>query len=449
MRITDPLPRRVLLAYGALGFPLAFVALPLYVHVPHLYASELGLSLASVGFMLLWVRIGDAVIDPWIGRISDAYQARQAQRRHRNDARRQLILLALLPLAIGFVLLLNPPASAGLFWLATSMLICFIGYSVATINYHAWGAELAGGAMHQGMAVRITSVREALALCGVIVAAALPNLISGADASGAESSGVHALAWLFPPLLGVAALALWRGVPLSPAHGTPPREASLPAPTSALTIRQLLHADPAFGRLLLVLAMGGIAAAIPATLVLFYIADVLQLATWQGGFLALYFVAGASAMPLWIRLADRFGKLSAWALAMAVALLSFLWAAFLGPGDGLAFSLICVASGAALGAELALPPALLAERLHRTATSTTAAPAAGAYFGVWNFVNKLSLALAAGIALPLLDSLGYEAGSGSTDKAGLTALALVYALLPAALKALALGVLIRWRHYLK
>ena len=407
------------------------------MYVPHLYASELGLSLAGVGLVLLLVRFGDAVIDPWIGRVSDAQQASS-----HYGARRKLILLALLPLAIGFVLLLNPPAGAGLIWLAVSLLICFIGYSVATINYHAWGAELANTPAPHGLAVRITSTREGLALCGVIVAAVLPGLLSGS-----EHAGLRSLAWLFPPLLGLAALVLWRGVPVSAANTEPQ------TPSASPNLRQLLQADPGFVRLLLVLATGGVAAAIPATLVLFYIADVLQLGHWQGGFLALYFVAGAGAMPLWVKLADRFGKVGAWALAMAVAILSFLWAALLGPGDGIAFALICVASGAALGAELALPPALLAERLNQGASSATKSYA-GSYFGVWNFVNKFSLALAAGAALPLLDALGYKVGVGGMESPGgtasgnsLVALAIVYALLPAAIKTLALVLLLRWRKH--
>ena len=42
---------RVLAAYGLMGLPLAFVALPIYVHLPKLYA-DFGLSLASIGAVL-------------------------------------------------------------------------------------------------------------------------------------------------------------------------------------------------------------------------------------------------------------------------------------------------------------------------------------------------------------------------------------------------------------
>ena len=33
-----------ILSYGALGLPLAFAALPIYVHIPHFYAETTGLS---------------------------------------------------------------------------------------------------------------------------------------------------------------------------------------------------------------------------------------------------------------------------------------------------------------------------------------------------------------------------------------------------------------------
>ena len=56
----------------------------------------------------------------------------------------------------------------------------------------------------------------------------------------------------------------------------------------------------------------------------------------------------------------------------------------------------------------------------------------GAYFGWWNFATKLNLALAAGLALPLLGWLGYSPGTRSDD--GLQTLGLAYAVLPCVLK---------------
>ena len=58
------LPWRAGLAYGLLGLPLAFAALPVYVHVPRLYAETAGLPLALLGAILLGARLLDAGIDP-------------------------------------------------------------------------------------------------------------------------------------------------------------------------------------------------------------------------------------------------------------------------------------------------------------------------------------------------------------------------------------------------
>ena len=53
-----------ILAYGLLGLPLAFAALPIYVHVPRYYAETTGMELALLGAILLGTRLLDAGIDP-------------------------------------------------------------------------------------------------------------------------------------------------------------------------------------------------------------------------------------------------------------------------------------------------------------------------------------------------------------------------------------------------
>jgi Na+/melibiose symporter-like transporter len=60
---------------------------------------------------------------------------------------------------------------------------------------------------------------------------------------------------------------------------------------------------------------------------------------------------------------------------------------------------------------------------------------AGACFVWWNFAAKLNLALAAGLALPLLQWFGYA--PGSREPQALQALTLAYCILPCLLKLLA------------
>ena len=63
----------------------------------------------------------------------------------------------------------------------------------------------------------------------------------------------------------------------------------------------------------------------------------------------------------------------------------------------------------------------------------------GAYFGWWNFATKLNLAVAAGLALPILGLFGYV--PGSREPAALSTLTLAYCLLPCLLKLGAAGLL--------
>ena len=91
----------------------------------------------------------------------------------------------------------------------------------------------------------------------------------------------------------------------------------------------------------------------------------------------------------------------------------------------------------AQGADLSLPGALLAGVIQREGHS---GQLEGGYFGWWNFATKLNLALAAGIALPLLQVFGYTPGSRE-----LQALTLAYCLLPCVLKLAAAALLTtRW-----
>lgn len=392
-----------LLAYGLLGLPLAFVALPIYVHLPKLYA-DFGLSLATIGAVLLAARLWDAFIDPLIGNWGD-----------RARDRRRAIYLAVPLLAAGFLGLVQPPHGVGAGWLLGMLLLVYLGYSLASVNHHALGAELSTDPLQR---TRITATREGLALLGVVLAAALPGLLGATLAEG-----LGRLAWLFAAVLMLAALALRALPPLA-----------LPAQTERAGLLAALR-RPRFLRLLAVFALSGIAAAIPASLLLFFVADVLQAEAYSGAFLAVYFVAGAAGLPLWVRLARLRGKFFAWGCGMLLAVAVFGWAATLGAGDVLAFGLICALSGLALGADLALPPSILADLIEREGGG------AGNYFGWWNFVAKLNLALAAGVSLPLLGWLGYT--PGGREAAGLLALAWIYAGLPALLKFLSWLLLLR------
>ena len=407
------------LTYGGLGLPLAFVALPLYVVLPNHYAVQFGVPLATLGALLLGARAIDACADPWIGRLADRWFARSTRRVL------GMALAAAVLLALGFRALFFPPQDVAqdrtllLTWCAAMLVLTYVAYSVLSVLHQAWGARLGGD---ESQRARIVSWREALALVGVLVASVLPSV-----------AGLGAATAVFAATLATGMALLWRA---PRPHAVPPASAAGTASDHGALM--LPWRVPAFRRLLAVFLVNGIASAVPATLVLFFIRDRLQAPASEALFLASYFAAGALSMPLWVRLVARVGLARAWLAGMLLAVAAFAWAATLGAGDVAAFTAVCVASGLALGADLALPGALLAGTVQQAGHSGRAE---GAYFGWWNFASKLNLALAAGLALPALSAFGYT--PGSRDPAALQALTLTYCALPCALK-LAAAALLHW-----
>jgi GPH family glycoside/pentoside/hexuronide:cation symporter len=176
--------------------------------------------------------------------------------------------------------------------------------------------------------------------------------------------------------------------------------------------------------------------AVSSTLFLFYVESVLAASGWEGPLLVLFFLAAAGAAPGWSWLAQKFGERPMLLCAMTLAIASFSVVLTLEAGQVAAFAAVCLVSGAALGADFAILPALFARRMERVA------PEAGAAFGLWAFVQKAALALAAIVLLPALDAAGFVAAEGPENPAGaLNLLTYLYALVPCILKLGAMALL--------
>lgn len=411
------LSHRTLAGYSLLAMPLAMAVLPIYVYVPKFYASSVGVPLAWIGLILFATRMLDALQDPLLGYLSD----RAAPGRW---GRSMMIWAGVPLLAIGFVALFHPPVDgsiAVLAWLAASLVLVYLGFSAASISYLAMGAELTTD-YHER--TRVTVVRGFVGLLGVLLASVMPELLS--RSAGAQH-GIVAFSVVFVPVLLACAVVTLLSTPRRTLQDHP----------TALSWKTMFSplGNREFRWLIAVTVASGIAGAIPATLILFFVDDVLQSTRLAGFFLAAYFLGGALTMPVWVTVSRLIGKKNAWTVAMLLAVASFVWAFALGEGDVFAFFLVCVLSGAAYGAELALPASILADLVEpgdgRRASH-------GAYFGLWQMIEKLCLAGAAGIALPLLAALDYTPGANTESTFALSA---VYALLPCAAKLVAVIVL--------
>lgn len=397
-----------LAAYGLPGVPLAAATMPVFIFVPTFYAVDLGLGLAAVGAVLFATRIWDMVTDPLIGWLSDRTGGRLGRRA-------PWIVAGTAPTVAGLWLLLVPPEGAGLVHLAGAGALLSLGWTMVMLPYTAWGAELATGYDERS---RVAASRELLVVVGVIAATGLVG------AAGGHGDGLRLLA-----IVVAVALPVTVALALGLVPGTAP-----PARPGRGGWR-LVAANRPFLRLLAAWLINGVANGLPATLFVLYVEYRLGAGSWQGGLLFAYFAAAVVGMPAWVALARRIGKHRTWCVAMAWACAWFALAPLLGPGDTAWFLVVCVATGLALGADLALPPAMQADVVD-VDTAGGGAERTGLYFGLWGMATKLALAVAVGVAFPLLDAVGFVAAD---PPAGTLALALAYAALPIALKAVAIA----------
>lgn len=410
------IPRTQLIAYGQLGLVMAFVGLPIYVHAPKFYAEVLGLPLALLGLLLFIPRFVDAIQDPYIGLWSDRLAGR-------GFSRLKIILLSSPILALSFFGLFAPPAlSATLLgaWMVALLIIVYTAFSFITINMSAMGVEWSSDA-HQR--TRITAWREGFLLFGLLVASALPQVLL--EQTEDDRTAYFQFGVVFIILLLLGLLLLWLGLRRT-------QFALQSAAPQNYTLLPLLKSNPRFQALLWIGLLNATAAAIPGALVLFYIEDVVQAPNQMGFFLAVYFLSGALGMPFWLWLSKRTSKRIAWLISMVLSVIAFAWAFSLGAGDVTAYYIICVLSGLCLGADYALPPALIADVI--ATPDSNVAVESGAYMGVWVFFSKLALAISAVISLPLLSVLGYDPAMETKPADALFGLAVVYALLPCVFK---------------
>jgi len=306
-----------------------------------------------------------------------------------------------------------PPISP-IWWFGITVTGLFSAFSFLTINFYAQGVTKVGDddAGH----VKLAAWRESGSLIGVCIASVIPTVLIGV-----VMLPFATFAYGFAIVTAIATLWMWREWTGRTVHE--------PAPVSQILSDKLAR------RLLILALVNATPLAVSSTLFLFYVESRLGAVGWEGPLLLLFFLAAAVSSPLWSKLAQRYGEKPVLLTAMVLAVASFGYTFTLGTGDEIQFAVVCVLSGATIGADLTLLPAMFARRMARVS------PNGGQGFGLWSLVNKLTLAFAAVLLLPLLENAGFSAGKTDLPQAALTMLTALYALVPCGLKLVAIALL--------
>ncbi len=420
---SPPLSNAACVLYG-LPFLVHQVALtPLVTFVPALYSSpEHGLPMAMVGTILLVSRITDAITDPIIGSLSDRTRSRWG--------RRKPWILAGLPLLMLTVMMVfAPPVKVTPIYAVIWLSLIFLAFTLVDLPYKAWGADLSRDYHGRN---RIASWREGFGMVSGLIAL-LIILVATRVLGMSTADTMFWMGALFagamPFLFGAA---LWR-VP------EPPVTDEAPGQESQLTWREGVAAvvsNKAYLRLMgaLLFLIGG--AIIGASLHLIVMERVFNIRPWFAFILLGEGIMGLLSVPLWMRLARRFGKHRAMAMATGWLALWCLPIPFLGAGDGWWYAAIIVIRGLQGGAGSILIPSMVADTVD-VDTVRTGKSRAGTYYAWTGAITKLAIGAGAFVGTALPAAFGFENANLTNSASAQFALLVTYAWVPMVIMAAA------------
>ena len=391
------IPLRTLLAYSATDLPVAMSIFPVIVFIPRFYASDVGVSLALVGTIMIAVRVFDVITDPLVGWLSD-------HTRGRFGRRRPWVLASTPVLMIAIYQLFMPPEGAGaLHMLGWSMLLS-VGTTMMLIPYYAWGAELSTDYDERS---RITGGRAMAGVLGSLTAQLVPAgalLLFGIGGSAVVLELVGTTMLVLMPLCVLVTLL-----------GTPEAQTVVRSTIPVGRGLKLMWRNGPFKRLVLAFMIGSIGLNVTTPLYIFFVADVLGAEDRAIYMLTFFYVSSFCSIPAWVWLAGRMGKHRAYVASYVIIAAAHPCYLLLGEGDFWWMLPITLATGfAAGGFSQTLPNSMKADVIDLDEAESRENRAA-LFFSAWSFAQKATSSIGAAIAMFGLALFGFDAAPGATN----------------------------------
>ncbi len=446
------LPARIKWLYGVGDVALVVKGQMIGLFTLYLYTTVMGLSGTVVGIIsslgLLW----DAVIDPYIGYLSDRSRSGLG-RRH------AYMLVGTLTMGLSFWGYFAPPRglapAALVLWFLGANLFLRTTTSLFGVPYYALGAELTQD-YHERSSV--TGIRSAWALAGTLSAAVLsfvvffPNTEPGIDPK--ISYGRYPpMGIAFGVLMTLAGLVATLGT-FARRHVSPPQGPSAPEPGGRGFLDSFLTSlrNPPFRSIFLsysLFFLGVVANALLSNHYFTYYVKIVDSRLLSIFHLSFYACALLS-VPLWLRAARSvekrdlcFAALGAMAVLMVGAWALFGEGSLLGTGNALALIIGNGLAGCFAAVLWILPPSMIADVTDMD-TWKTGERREGSFFGLFFFGQQIATGIALLLVGVLVDRFaGLEPGRAAQSALTAARIGLLYGMVPAFFLA-ASAVLIRF-----
>ena len=412
-----------ILAYGLPALPLASLYFSIYVLIGEFYFKNYGLALSIIGSIFIIIRLFDAFTDPIMGYISDNFPLRFGKRKP------WVLIGGILFIFSTWMLFVPIYKSVDVEYFFFWLFISAIGWTIAYAPYYAMGAELSMDYLERS---KVTFCRELFTILGIIFASLLYSISFDFDnkifKSGIGSNiGLFQIC-IFSSIFFVLSMFLFL---LSKSNS---KEVSYDK-NNILNIFEIfisLKKQKLMRKLLFSHFINGLANGLPPALFVFYVNSVLKSPEFTGILLFLYFLGALVGVPLWIFISNKLDKHRVWCYAMVYSCFIFIFVLFLEEYDLIFFAIICILSGLALSADLAIPSSIQADIIDLEYLKT-GKRLTGQFFAFWGLVSKAAIAISTGMALILLDIIGFKSDENN-GKNILFAVSFIYAGLPIILK---------------
>ena len=396
--------------YSILSIPLAFVGLPIYINVSDFYIRNFDVNITFLAFIILFVRLFDAVQEPILGIISDYLIKKKI-------SHKKIIYISSIFLAMSFFGLFNPPlflqGNLILLWIFLLMTTTYTFYNLCLINFEAMAINLAKNSQQR---VEINSYKEFFGLIGIIIASASPQIIK--ILTNNNGSNYFYLSIIFIFILFISIILFFSKV-----------SENQIIISEKLSIKKIIYdifSNKIFTKLMIIFFINSIAVSLPASVITFFVNDILKVPEKISNFLVVYFLSAGFFVYFWKKITDRIGKILAWKISIIGSVLTFIFAYFIDSQNHNLFYLVCFFSGMFLGADLIIPPALIAEVIHKNIAKITS------FVSFWSMINKAGLMFASFFSLIILSIFNFDTKNPSQES--IFVIPILYAIIPCALK---------------
>jgi Na+/melibiose symporter-like transporter len=420
----SPLPRRTMIYYALPELTQAVVTLPMALFVPAFYADDLGLPLAGVGTAIAASRLLDVVVDPLAGVLSDRTRTRWGRRKPWIAVGTPLLMLSAWMVFV-------PPATVSLDYLFAWTAILFIAFTLVDLPHKVWGAELSTDYLERN---HVAAWREGFGGAGLVLFLAtlmIMGLLGHHDTRDQLWAIALIIVLSLPPLVGLAL----RTVPENP-----PEILSGPQQRGWQALRTILGNGP-FLRTMFTILLFGAAVMIQATLHKLVLTHVIGRPELFAPLILCETLASLAAIPLWLRVAARFGKHRAViGAALWLGICSLAFPAIESGGTGLYATLI-ILRGSSLTSIFLLSNSIAADVVDQDIVES-GRQRTGLFFAIWGMAVKAAVALGVLLATVLPAAFGFEPSAETQAPMAIGWLLAIYGWLPCAI--MALGIPLMW-----